>query len=195
MNGSDHKLLLYAALAAVLLAAVLTDLRSRRIPNVITLPAAILALAAHALAPGAAGPAGGLLWGLGGLAVGLGLMLPAYLAGVMGGGDVKLMGAVGAFLGPWGGFTAVLFTCLAGGLLSLAHLAAGWMDSRDGGPRSAMRAAMGFLATGELANLTSGAAGTPESRAKVLPYGLAIAAGSLGAMAWDLAGHPFLRIF
>ena len=54
-----------------------------------------------------------------GLVVGLALMLPGHLLGATGAGDVKLMAAVGAVVGPGLAVTAFLFTALAGGALAV----------------------------------------------------------------------------
>ena len=101
-------------LVLVVIAAIV-DLRSRRIPNVLTSLGAVAGLVFHAWAGGVAG----LGQGVAGWATGIGLFLPLFLLGGMGAGDVKLLGAVGAWLGPlgalWGGFYSVL----AGGVLAL----------------------------------------------------------------------------
>ncbi len=80
---------------AALIIAVVTDLKDQRIPNWLTFTLALAGLAFH----GVTGGLDGLGFSLIGLAIGLGVMLPPYLIGVMGGGDVKLMAAVGACLG------------------------------------------------------------------------------------------------
>lgn len=80
---------LYVALAAA------TDIRMHRIPNYLTIPAALLGLAYHALAPGGWGVAAS----LGGLAVGFSLLFVPWLLGGSGMGDVKLLAALGAWLG------------------------------------------------------------------------------------------------
>ena len=58
---------------------------------------------------------------LAGLALGLLLLLPLYLLGACGAGDVKLMAMTGAFLGPQDALGAILMTFLAGGLLAALH--------------------------------------------------------------------------
>ena len=54
-----------------------------------------------------------------GLVVGLAVMMPGHVIGATGAGDVKLMAAVGAMLGPSLAFKAFLFTALAGGVLAV----------------------------------------------------------------------------
>ena len=77
---------LYVALAAVL------DMREHRVPNYLTVPAALLGLAYHGLMPGG--------WGFGvaaaGFGVGFALLLLPWLFGGGGMGDVKLLAALGA---------------------------------------------------------------------------------------------------
>ena len=84
-------------LAAVFAAAAgWTDWRSRRIPNWLTLPGLVLAIAANTLAWGWTGARDSLL----GAGLGLALLLPFVLVRSLGAGDWKLVGALGAFLGP-----------------------------------------------------------------------------------------------
>ena len=92
-------------------AAVVLDLGRRRVPNWLT-------------AAGLAGGLGCAAWGgwhaLGtaaaGTLVGFLVLLPFFLCGAMGGGDVKLMAAYGALLGPSGILLAAVFTAVFGGL-------------------------------------------------------------------------------
>ncbi|MEO8594339.1 MAG: A24 family peptidase [Candidatus Solibacter sp.] len=102
---------------AVGVAAIVLDMRFRRLPNWLTAAGAAggLAYAAasgwHALALAAAG-----------VAVGCVLLLPFHWFGAMGGGDVKLMAAYGALLGPAGILLAGLFAAIFGGLGAAAAL-------------------------------------------------------------------------
>ena len=75
------------------LAAAVCDLRTRKLPNKLTVPAFLLGLAYHAIW------GQGLLFSLGGFAVGFGVLFVLWLIGGGGGGDAKLMGALGAWLG------------------------------------------------------------------------------------------------
>jgi prepilin peptidase CpaA len=91
----------YAVLAVTLIVAAVTDVRSGKIYNWITYPAALVGLAGHAITGGLWGDADylGFAGSLGGLAAGFGPLLLAWLAGGIGGGDAKIMGAVGALVG------------------------------------------------------------------------------------------------
>ena len=54
-----------------------------------------------------------------GFALGLLLMMPGHALGATGAGDVKLMAAVGAIVGPGLVVSAFLFTAIAGGILAI----------------------------------------------------------------------------
>jgi prepilin peptidase CpaA len=91
------------------------DLRSRRVPNLLTMP-----LACAGLLLAATGASGLTLTdSLFGLAVGLGVMLPLHILGGTGAGDVKLMAAFGAFLGPAGVIHAFIRMAIVGGVIAL----------------------------------------------------------------------------
>jgi prepilin peptidase CpaA len=91
------------------------DLRTRRVPNPLT-----MGLAAIGVVYAACG-IGGLSLGasLAGLALGLALMLPGHLIGATGAGDVKLFAAAGAYVGPAHIVTAFIYTALAGGGIAI----------------------------------------------------------------------------
>jgi prepilin peptidase CpaA len=105
-------------LAAALVVVSLTDVAYQRIPNAITYPLAAFGLIFHFASAGMAG-----FWfSISGILAGAGLLLPFYVLGGMGAGDVKLMAAVGSILGPSGVFTASLYSALVGGLYALVIL-------------------------------------------------------------------------
>jgi prepilin peptidase CpaA len=105
-----------ATVAAGVLIATLVDVRTRRIPNELT-----AAMTGIGIGLAATGVSGLSVWAsLLGFVVGLALMMPGHLLGATGAGDVKLMAAVGAIVGPAMVVSAFLFTAIAGGGLAVA---------------------------------------------------------------------------
>ena len=86
----------HIVVGVVLALACISDLRTRRIPNVLTFSAVAAALVFHLLTGGwsAAG------WSIAGCVLGALLFFPMFALRGMGAGDVKLLAAVGAWLGP-----------------------------------------------------------------------------------------------
>ncbi|MCL5005421.1 MAG: A24 family peptidase [Acidobacteria bacterium] len=94
------------------------DWRSRRIPNWLTVPGFVLGLSVNA----AFGGWSGIKAGLEGAGLGLGLLfLPVLLRG-MGAGDWKLMGALGACLGPRQFLQVLLINILIVGLMAIVEM-------------------------------------------------------------------------
>ena len=105
----------FAIALTIGLVACVTDIRSRRIPNVLTFGGAAAAFGYHLATAGPGGLAEAIVGWLAGVAF---FFIPFALGG-MGGGDVKLMGALGAWLGTATTVWVVLYTGVAGGLLAL----------------------------------------------------------------------------
>src|SRR5688500_13461019 len=100
---------------SIVIVACVFDVRTRRIPNVLTLSAAVAGLLYHLATSGL----GGLQTAAAGWILGLLLLLPYFALGSMGGGDVKLVAALGAGLGPWETFWLAMYAGIAGGVLGL----------------------------------------------------------------------------
>jgi len=96
--------------------ACVTDLRTRRIPNVLTFGAALAGLLYQFVNGGIDGLGNGALGWLVGALI---FVLPFALGG-LGGGDVKLLAALGAWLGPENVLWLSLYTGVAGGVMALA---------------------------------------------------------------------------
>jgi len=115
--------MLIACVVVFTLTAAVIDVRTRRLPNWLTVSAFVAALVFHTVTGGLVGLGGSLA----GFAVGFSILLVLWLIGGGGGGDVKLMGAVGAWMG-WRMTFAVflLSTCFAvlGSILMMTVLAA-----------------------------------------------------------------------
>ncbi len=105
----------FTALVLLLSVAVFTDLKERRIPNKLTGPGLLVGLVFAGILEGGF-PTMGLL----GAVLALVLSFPMVALGALGAGDAKLLIAVGAFVGPGGLVSVVLYAALAGGVLALA---------------------------------------------------------------------------
>ena len=168
------EILVSIMLTAALLVATITDIRSQRIPNWLTFPLILTGLVAHAMYGGLEG----LKLAGSGFALGFAVMAVPFFLGVMGAGDVKLMAGVGAWLGTSATFTAFLFTCLAGGIYALIVL----LFHRD----VLKTVWAGIMASFTLLITTRKFHFAPTSSEQSLPrlcYGVAIAVGSIAAMA------------
>jgi prepilin peptidase CpaA len=146
-------------------AGAFIDLRTRRVPNALTMTLATIGITF------AAGGISGITVGASvlGLALGLSLMLPGYLFGATGAGDVKLLAAAGALLGPTQIGVAFLYSALAGGVLALVVA------------QRRRRLALTFEGTGRLLATGAANAATIEHPAanNRFAYAPAIAVGSV----------------
>ncbi len=149
----------------ILTAATYTDCTARSIPNFLTVAAAAFGISFQLLT--SSGIAG-FLFSVSGILVGGLLLCLPYYKGLVGGGDVKLLAALGAWVGPKIIFTVFLYSTICGGLLAVAHLL-----HRQGNP---LFSAFSFIVQHNRAggvNLTRG-----------LPYAVAISGGFLTFMVW-----------
>lgn len=173
IGGAFHTEIRLVLVVAFVAVAAVYDLRSHRIPNWLVLAGALTCIAWQIIQPmlldfGIAGA-------LKGIGVGLAILLPFYLFHAVGGGDVKLMAMVGAFLGPWGVASAAVLSVIAGGVLALAiALARGVLGQ--------LFANVKGMVFGTLVNaMTTGKTTitVPAGSVGNLPYGVAIALGTI----------------
>jgi prepilin peptidase CpaA len=166
----DLLLMLMVVLAAV------NDLLTRRIPNLLLLACSLGALALHLSSNS---PASALLGACAGAATGLLVFLPLYCLRGMAAGDVKLMAAAGFFSAPLEVLQLALLSVCAGGVMALVMVVA----------RGRLRAAFANVKN-LLRPLWMRMAGMPLAPEPLaapsvgsIPYGLAIASGTLLLMA------------
>lgn len=101
------------------------DLRTRRIPQVLTLGGALAGFAFHL----ASGGWSGVALSVAGWALGIAIFLAPFALGGLGAGDVKLLGALGAWLGPGDVIWLALYAGVAGGVLAVfVSLATGYLS-------------------------------------------------------------------
>ena len=161
--------LLFDALAVATAAAVM-DVQQHRIPNWLTYPGMLAGVLLRSYYFGW----DGLLTALGGCLLAGGVVFVFYAVRAMGAGDLKLLAALGSLVGPRYAITILLATAIAGGVLALVYAAT---RGRTRETLTNVGSVMKFHAWGGLhahpdINLDNPAA-------LRMPYGLAIAAGTL----------------
>jgi prepilin peptidase CpaA len=161
--------------AVLVLIAGVSDIRSRRIPNWLTLSGVCAGLALNAATAGLAGFRLSAM----GMLLGFGAYLALYSLRAMGAGDVKLMAAVGAIVGPAGWISVFVATAIAAGLLSLGLVII----------KRRLRETLwnAFFIVGELAHFRApykrrGDLDVKDGRSLKMPHGLAIAAGTAAVL-------------
>ena len=115
---------IWAVAIGVSLVAAFVDFRSRKIPNWLTVPAFVAGLTLRTVLFGWPGTK----TALEGAGLALGLLLPLVLLRALGAGDWKLMGAVGAFLGPLMFLFVLVGSILVSGLMAVVEM----MRTRNG---------------------------------------------------------------
>jgi prepilin peptidase CpaA len=170
MTSLQPELTYPAAATACALVGSVFDVKSRRIPNFVTMPAFLFGLALHLAL-------GGWRQLLSSLAAGLicaAVFLVFYIAGGMGAGDVKLILAVGCIAGLSHVAYLLVLTALSGGVMAIV-----WAVARGQLQQTIMN-------VGELASHHRHAGLQPHPDLNLknaatlrLPYALAIAGGSI----------------
>ncbi|PAE44382.1 A24 family peptidase [Bacillus sp. 7884-1] len=160
-------------LVVVLFICLFTDIKSRKILNVVTLPTIIFGILYNLVDAGLEG----LLFSGKGFLVGLGLLLIPYLLGGMGAGDVKLMTAIGALMGTSFVFYSFIYTALIGGFIAilLIIMRKGFMNSVK---------SFFFCHVFLRSNLGSLIITKDKSSSISFPYGVAIVLGTLCTLVW-----------
>ena len=152
------------ACTTVLLAATTTDLTNQTIPNGLTVPACMAGLFFHGCQANAIP---GLFFSATGLLTGALLLLWPYLRRWTGGGDVKLLAAMGSWLGPARVVELFLLSTIAGGVMAAVHMGYRYGNQSGGQfPRRLLSPQVGGLAT------------------RGIPYAPAIASGYAIHLLW-----------
>ncbi len=152
--------------------AALFDYRSRRIPNWLTLAGAVTGV----ILQSSLHRADGLITSLEGLGLALLIYLPLYLLRGVGGGDVKLMAAVGAMAGPRNWLAIMLVTALAGGISAIFLVA--WKH-RIGQTFRNIRAAIASLGRGRAPFKNNPELDVRSEEALRMPHAIVIACGTV----------------
>jgi len=164
---SNINLAINLILILLALTSFITDITKKKIYNVQTYPSMVLGL----ILSYAAGGGHGILMSFAGLFTGLALLFIIFLAGGIGAGDVKLLGAIGALKGTVFVLWTMFYTGLIGGIMAFALLI--W----KGKLLATFKNLFAFLRHPVKAHGNQ----KPEERI-YLPYGVAISLGSIWAL-------------
>lgn len=190
MNASSW--LLIVAVSAFTLTAAVCDYRSKKIPNRLTVPGFLAAILFHCVTgffdAGWSGLGGGLLHALGGFGVGFGILLVLWLIGGGGAGDVKLMGAVGAWLGAKNAF--VVFVVSTVFVMVLSVISLGKQLLLEGMWKTKKR----YLSSADSKSTPNGlsaeeAISRHKTRRRLLPYGVPVALATWVVLLWTFREH------
>lgn len=161
-----------SVLIVVTLCAI-TDILEHRIPNIVLLPALLLAFLFNGLLTGLPG----LLDCFLGLLLGMAMLFPIYFLSGTSAGDVKLLGVVGALLGTKGALVAGVATLVFGGVFGVLFIAWRLIE-----PILAARIAQIAGARGSMDPSMIRTTTAVSAWKSVLPYAPAIACGTYYAL-------------
>jgi len=163
--------------------ATITDVRTRRVPNWLTFPTIVLALAVA----GTRG-VGSLFYALALILVALACGVVLHGIGLLGGGDVKLLMGISVLVGLPNCLPLLLYTALAGGVLALCvSVCSGRLVD------VCKRVAHSFSVMVLTKSVSAGRDSIGVTSGERLPYAIAIAAG-FGLLVLSKSYFPILRI-
>lgn len=152
------------------------DYAQRKVPNWLNALLALTGLTVQGLYFGWSGPSGGVAWGLLGLLVGFSLLIVPWLMHGMGAGDVKLMAAIGCWLGPWLTLLSFCVGALVGGIAAVVMIVS---TGRTVHAYTNMQTILTKVRRVDTAFGEFGGAKTFGNTSQLLPYGVPLTAGTL----------------
>jgi prepilin peptidase CpaA len=202
--GESENLMYAGAVALFVLAAAVVDARTKKLPNWLTVPACLAGLVFHLVAGylgaapeflrighaegGWAGMGAGALFAAMGFAVGFAVLFPLFLFANGKAGDVKLLAA----LGTWVGWFNILLVVIASGVFTVL-LSVGFLLWQIGA-RGVMQVRRRYFSRFDPSSMPLRAGESVEEARhrwhvwrRVLPYGLPVALGTWVLLAWQLS--------
>lgn len=160
--------------SAFFLVVCFSDMMFGKIPNLISLLLLLIGIGYNVILTGASG----LFWSLVGAFIGLILLLAPYLLGGTGAGDVKVLTALGALLGPMGIFQTFLYTAIFGGILAMLH----YCFTHDIRKKTAagLNALVAYIYTRDYSIFSSNPSAIPQK----FPYASVMALGFFAFVQW-----------
>jgi prepilin peptidase CpaA len=162
-----------ASTVAFTITCIALDVRSRRIPNTITGPAIVLGAALNLFHGGLEG----LAYALAGILIMVVILLGPFALGGIGGGDVKMMAALGALIGPRLASLGLALGMILGGAIMVLHL------GRLGRLGQKLRATAEMFSTAAVTgSLTPLRVSAEHPDAISLPYSIPLGLGTLAVL-------------
>ena len=155
------------AICIIVIICLYSDLRYRKIYNIVLLPALVLAFVYTMYTMGI----NGILFSIKGATLGLSLLLIPFMLGGMGAGDVKLLAVIGAWQGPQFVWFCFLCTAIIGGIIAMVVLV------RSGRLLQTLKMILFTFIPGTPRINSFGTLATAKS-GEAFPYAVAIAAGT-----------------
>lgn len=170
-----------AVLVPGVLLASWIDYSQRRVPNWLNLALIILGFAAQGYFFGSAG----LLTGLFGMLVGFGLLIVPWIMHGMGAGDVKLMAAIGVWMGPLLTFYSFALGAMIGGVVAMVMIVS---SGRLHMACANLGVIMAKCSNRKTVFSEFGSAKSFGTSSQLLPYGVPLTAGTLVILAGQIFG-------
>jgi prepilin peptidase CpaA len=166
-------MILKIVIITALLISLITDIKKRKILNIVTLPTILFGFIYYTALQGL----DGFLFSGKGFLIGFSLLLFPYLLGGMGAGDVKLMAAIGALMGTSFVLYSFVYIALIGGLISALLII------KKNGIKDCLKSFYFqiFFLKGNLGSLLFS---KDKSSSISFPYGVAIVLGTFCTFVW-----------
>ena len=174
MNIGFWEITLAVMIPGILYAAWV-DYAQRKVPNWLNAAIAAIGFIVQASFFGWTG----IGWGAAGLAVGFALLIVPWLMHGMGAGDVKLMMAIGVWLGPWLTLVSFVAGAIIGGLVAIIMIVS---TGRTIHAMANMQTIMTKVKRLDTAFGEYGGARTFGSTSQLLPYGVPLTVGTIGVL-------------
>jgi prepilin peptidase CpaA len=174
----------YWIVSAFAIVAAYIDGKELRVPNKLTFPMIIAGWVFSSVYYGVTGQGAhwGLMWSLAGTAVGMLTLLPAYSIGGMGAGDVKMMGAIGAWVHSTITFNSFMLSAVIGAIIAVGMVIhAGEVRKHVDQFFFILNEIFLIRNPEKLAEI----AAERKPRMKLLPYGIPLAIGTVVYFAWN----------
>ncbi len=182
INSEHYWTVVLCGLTPLILWASWIDYKEKRVPNYLNVLIAIAGLIAQILFFGLSG----IFTGLEGMLLGLGLLIVPWAMYMMGAGDVKLLAAIGVWVGPMMVLWSFMIGAIIGGVCSVIMIASKrrWSVAKENFQLAAIKCTDAKLAFSDVGSVKS-----LGEKAQLIPYGVPLTAGTIIVMVLKFTGQ------